>query len=89
MSDNERIGAIQKLENAHRYSFRNRVEINKSLKCGCFFCTRIYDAAEVEDFIDDDETALCPYCGIDSVIGDASGIELTPSLLNKLKQVYF
>ena len=29
------------LENAHRHSFHNRVEIEKSLKCGCFSCGSI------------------------------------------------
>ena len=33
---------------------------------------RIFDAIEVEDYIDDGKTALCPYCSVDSVIGDAS-----------------
>lgn len=31
------------LENAHRHSFQNRVEIEQSLKCGCFSCGSIFD----------------------------------------------
>ena len=79
----------KELENAHRHSFRNRVEIEQSLKCGCFSCGSIFDATEVEDYIDDGKTALCPYCSVDSVIGDASGAELNPILLSELKQMYF
>jgi hypothetical protein len=77
------------LEDAHRHSFQNRVEIEQSLKCGCFSCGSIFDATEVEDYIDDGKTALCPYCSVDSVIGDASGIELNPKLLNELNKMYF
>lgn len=36
--------------------------------CGCFHCLRVYDAAEVIDWIDDGETPLCPYCGVDAVM---------------------
>lgn len=77
------------LENAHRHSFHNRVEIEKSLKCGCFSCGRLFDATEVEEYTNDGETALCPYCGVDSVIGDSSGIELNPRLLSELNQLFF
>ena len=79
----------KELENAHRHSFRNRVEIEQSLKCGCFSCGSIFDATEVEDYIDDGKTALCPYCSVDSVIGDASGIELNLIVLNELNKMYF
>ena len=77
------------LENAHRHSSLNRVEIEQSRRCGCFSCGRVFDTTEVEEYTDDGETALCPYCSVDSVIGDASGIELNPRLLNELNQMYF
>ena len=47
------------------------------------------NATEVEEYTDDGKTALCPYCSVDSVIGDASGIELNPKLLNELNKMYF
>ena len=77
------------LKNAHRHSVRNRGEIERSSQCGCFSCGSIFDATEVEDYTDDGETALCPYCDVDSVVGDASGIELNPIVLNELNIMYF
>ena len=74
----------KELENAHRHSFRNRVEIEQSLKCGCFSCSRMFLSSEVEDYTDDGETALCPYCGVDSVIGDASGFRLSEGFLHSM-----
>ena len=79
----------KRYEEIYKHSCRNHAELKQSLKCGCFSCGRIFDATEVEDYIDDGETALCPYCGVDSVIGDASGIELNPKLLNELNKMYF
>jgi len=36
-----------------------------------------------------EETAFCPKCGIDSVIGDASGFEMTPALLHAMHEFWF
>jgi acetone carboxylase gamma subunit len=35
------------------------------------------------------QTALCPECGIDSVIGDASGYPITEAFLGKMKTFWF
>ena len=79
----------KRYEEIYKRSCRNHAELKQSLKCGCFSCGSIFDATEVEDYIDDGKTALCPYCSVDSVIGDASGIEPNPKLLNELNKMYF
>jgi hypothetical protein len=48
-------------------------------------CTSVYDARLVIDYTDNGQTALCPICGLDSVVGDACGIiidETSISMLN-------
>ena len=79
----------KRYEEIYKHSCRNHAELKQSLKCGCFSCGSIFDATEVEEYTDDGKTALCPYCSVDSVIGDASGIELNPKLLNELSKMYF
>lgn len=43
------------------------------------------------DFIKDGEgeTALCPYCGIDAVIGDGCGLTLDEKILKELNKIWF
>ena len=72
------------LKSAHSHSIHNKGEIELSSKCGCFSCSRIFLSSEVEDYTDDGETALCPYCGVDSVIGDASGFRLSEGFLHSM-----
>jgi len=69
----------------------NKSEIKKSKRCGCVSCTRMFDASEVEDYVKDKrgDTAICPYCMVDAVIGDACGIELTQELLDELNEEWF
>ena len=59
---------------AHKHCFRQEREVMESAICGCFYCLETFPPTEIEDWADDGPpTALCPRCGIDSVIGDASG----------------
>jgi hypothetical protein len=77
---------------AHQASSRHRAEIQKSKLCGCFHCRKLFPPSEIREWIDEGngaETALCPRCGIDSVIGDASGYELTESFLSAMQKHWF
>ena len=69
----------------------NEIEIVQSKRCGCFFCRQVYDARTVQEWIDDERgvTALCPECGMDAVIGDASGIEITKPLMKEMNLLFF
>jgi len=58
---------------AHAHSANHRDEIEASTIIGCFYCCKTSAPSLIEQWIDDDTTAMCPKCGIDSVIGDASG----------------
>ncbi len=67
------------LVSAHGSSSGNQREIDGSALCGCFYCLEVFPASRVIEWIDGvgAETAVCPNCGIDSVIGDASGYPVT------------
>lgn len=75
---------------AHDCSIRNKEQIEKSEKCGCFSCGAIFSPSEITDYAADEEpTAPCPYCGIDAVIGDASGFPITSKFLNEMNKRWF
>ena len=77
------------LELAHKKSIRHRTQIEASDKCGCFYCKKTFAPQEITDWVDDNDTALCPYCGIDSVIGNASGYTIEAEFLEKMHQYWF
>jgi len=74
---------------AHAYSTHHRSSLMQSEKCGCFHCLAVYPPSEIDDWIDGDDTALCPKCGIDAVIGSESGYPLTPEFLGKMQKHWF
>ena len=73
---------------AHEYCMFNRRLIEHDKRCGCFHCLKVFDTKELE-WVDFDLTALCPYCGIDAVIGESAGYPLTEEFLKKMRDYWF
>ena len=75
---------------AHQFSVNNRKQLEQSSVCGCFYCRKIFNPNEITEWIPEKSgTALCPYCGIDSVIGESSGFPITEQFLYKMNQYWF
>lgn len=76
---------------AHESSMSNFNQLEASSICGCFYCLKIFDPVEIEEWIEDKNgpTALCPYCDIDSVLGDASGYPITKEFLEAMYGYWF
>jgi hypothetical protein len=75
---------------AHKHSIRHRQELEASESCGCFYCLAVFEPSSIEVWVDEgDVTALCPECGIDSVIGSASGFPINRDFLERMKRHWF
>ncbi|EIJ78027.1 hypothetical protein PB1_10694 [Bacillus methanolicus PB1] len=74
---------------AHRFSLHNRKDLEKDTICGCFYCLKIFSPAEITEWWDDEDTAVCPHCGIDSVIGKSSGFPITRMFLKGMHMEWF
>jgi len=53
-------------------SFRNRASIAVARACGCFYCLAVFSPADITAWVGHEQTALCPHCGIDSVLPDVT-----------------
>ena len=78
-------------ETYRKHAVDNEIEIVQSKMCGCFFCRSIFSAREVNDWYSDERgmSALCPECGMDAVIGDASGITIDKPLLKQMNLLFY
>ncbi len=78
------------IKKAHDFSINNREELQKDTLCGCFYCCEIFTPGKITEWIEDTKgTAICPFCGIDSVIGKYSGFPITPEFLGEMKKEWF
>lgn len=80
---------------AHKFSNNHMEALQKDKVCGCFYCLKIFSPGEIDEWIIDDNpcdkggTAICPYCGIDSVIGESSGYPITEDFLRRMEHYWF
>lgn len=74
---------------AHNYSINHRAELSASKTCGCFYCLAIFNYEQIKQWCDDNNTALCPKCGIDSVFGSKSGYKISIAFLSAMRRVWF
>lgn len=83
--------SVEALEAAHKHSSDHRAAIMGSGICGCFYCLTTFPPGEVDRWLEElSGTALCPNCGIDSVIGDASGNRVDdPAFLEAMHAHWF
>ena len=71
-------------------SSHNKSIILGSRKCGCYHCLAKFSPEEITEWLDYDETAVCPKCRVDSVIPiDDIQNEQATKELQRLRIEYF
>jgi hypothetical protein len=56
------------LKKIHKLSSKHRQELQNSDSCFCFYCFKNFDYSDIVEWIESNECAICPKCGIDSVL---------------------
>ena len=87
--DIEKKDFLNQVRNAHICSSHNRDNLQKVNKCGCFYCLKIFDPKLITDWCDDNTTAICPFCGIDSIIYENKSYPLNKKFLKGMKKEWF
>lgn len=86
---------------AYRYTSNNWLQIGASKVCGCCSCLHLFRPDEIVAWtgldlrnMDDPEaignqTAMCPRCGREAVLGDKSGFPVTVGFLSRMSEAWF
>ncbi len=86
---------------AYRDVSNNWAQIQASKVCGCCSCVQIFPPDEIVawtglgfDDVDDprainNQTALCPRCGSEAVLGDKSGYPINSQFLGRMNEAWF
>ncbi|HYO76118.1 MAG TPA: cytoplasmic protein [Thermoanaerobaculia bacterium] len=80
------------LTNAHDRSSAHRADVEQSDFCRCFSCLATFPPAEIAEWVQEErggQTAVCPRCGIDSVIGSASGVDMSDGFFEEMRLYWF
>lgn len=73
----------------HKKSLYNKEALEKTNLCGCFYCCETYKTNEIKEWTDNGNTAICPKCGIDSIIPLSKEDFDTKEVLEKMFKYYF
>ena len=77
------------LKKLHTYSTHNRSNIAAANKCYCFHCKAVMKSREILRFADDGQTAICPKCGIDSILPDSIDEPLDTKIIAEMHEYWF
>ncbi|MES0489135.1 MAG: cytoplasmic protein [Leptospirales bacterium] len=71
---------------AYQYTLSNKKLLSTDSLCGCYHCLKVFNPSAITQWISDavDGTAVCPHCGIDSVLGKNSGFPIESEFLQKM-----
>ena len=71
-------------------SFHNEEILKTATKCGCYCCCTIFSPSEIKRWTDNPpRTAICPYCGVDSVLDEGAFTPFNKSGLRAISEVMF
>lgn len=70
----------------HNYDYAKSAKV-----CGCLFCEEVFDANELKEYIEDEDTGIktyeCPYCGRDYVIMDSQGYDIDEMFMEEISEI--
>jgi len=76
-------------------TYRECINRNRSLiegqngKCTCVYCLNTYPSKDVVEYTPSDDCAICPLCGIDSVIAMDFMDDVDMEQIKRWREIYF
>ena len=83
--------STEDLIKAFKHAKNNRTTIMNGKLCGCFSCKNIFHTYEIEHWMlgEFGDTALCPYCYGEAVIGEKSSFPITYEFLTIMNEHWY
>lgn len=77
---------------ASKLAMENQAALMAAPRCGCYHCTLVFQPSDINEWVSDagGRTALCPRCGVDSVIPETEATgPLTEEVLQAARNAWF
>ena len=89
------MAAKRREQEISEHTKENREEVLASEVCGCLNCCTTFSPGEIKDWTGENRhhhhkrrhsaTAICPHCGEPAVVGDSSGLNVSPATMEALR----
>jgi|TARA_Y100000310_G_scaffold109018_1_gene107396 NAD-dependent SIR2 family protein deacetylase len=74
----------KELKALHKQSSNHRDLLEENFRVSCFCCLNTFDYNEITEWVDHNQTALCPKCGIDAVV-----LKTSKKVLEEMEKRWF
>lgn len=74
---------------APKLAMHNKDKLSKVSECACYYCCKVFKPSEIKEWVDKNDTALCPYCSVDAVLPVYEDNEKDIIFLTKLHEYWF
>jgi len=73
------------VKQAATLAFKNREALEEVNFCSCYQCAKKFTIEDIKEWTDGNVTAICPHCGVDSVLPG----NITDETLKQMKEYWF
>lgn len=77
------------IDEASKFSICNMPALKNATLAGCYRCISIFPPSDITETTDDGQTAMCPKCGVDSVLPDTPDFAINIDSLTRLNKRWF
>jgi hypothetical protein len=77
------------IRHAAKYAIHNRSSIATTERCGCYYCGNIFTPETIKEWVDENDTALCPFCSVDAVLAEGTDCVISKKFLQELNDYWF
>ncbi len=74
---------------APKIAMHNKSKLSFVNECVCYYCLKIYNTSEIKEWTDKDDTAICPYCGVDAILPINNEEDKNLEVLSKIHKYWF
>jgi hypothetical protein len=74
---------------APKLAMHNKALLEKVSECACYYCCKVFQPSEIKEWVDKNDTALCPHCGVDAVLPVYEESEKDLCFLTKVNKYWF
>jgi len=79
---------LDEMRKAHKFVQDNFWLLQEDQNCRCIYCLKEFNSKLIDEYTMDDN-AICPYCWMDTVIGEKSGYTFTDDEASMMYDFFF
>lgn len=72
-----------------KLAMHNKINLKQAKDCVCYYCFKNFDFENIKEWVDNNDTAICPFCSVDAVIPVYEKKDKEIMFLSKVHKYWF